>query len=58
LVYPGSELLKTVGTYLDPVTSKEIDKECSIFSIPAQTDIKQWQENIYKEFETWMNITS
>lgn len=54
LVYPGSELLKTMGTYLDPVSSKEIDKECSIFSIPAQTDIKQWQKNIYKEFETWM----
>lgn len=54
LVYPGSELLKTMGTYLDPVSSNEIDKECSIFSIPAQTDIKQWQKNIYKEFETWM----
>lgn len=54
LVYPGSVLLKTMGTYLDPVSSKEIDKECSIFSIPAQTDINQWQKNIYKEFETWM----
>jgi 5-methylcytosine-specific restriction enzyme subunit McrC len=58
LVYPGSELLKTMGTYLDPVSSIEIDKECSIFSIPAQTDIKLWQKNIYKEFETWMNYTS
>jgi len=58
LVYPGSELLKITGTYLDPISSKEIDKECSIFSIPPQTDIKKWQENIYNEFETWMNITS
>lgn len=54
LVYPGSELLKTIGSYLDPVSSKEIDKECSIFSIPAQTDTKKWQKNIYNEFETWM----
>jgi 5-methylcytosine-specific restriction enzyme subunit McrC len=57
LVYPGSELLKTMGTYLDPVSSKEIDKVCSVFSIPAQSDIKQWQKSIREEFETWMNIT-
>jgi 5-methylcytosine-specific restriction enzyme subunit McrC len=53
-VYPGSELLKTMGKSLDPVSSNEIDKECSIFSIPAQTDIKQWQKNIREEFEAWM----
>lgn len=57
LVYPGSELLKTMGTYLDPVSSNETDKECSVFSIPAQTDIKQWQKAIREEFETWMNNT-
>lgn len=58
LVYPGSESVKTMGKYLDPVSNKELDKECSIFLIPAQTDIKLWQKNIYKEFETWMNLTS
>jgi len=58
LVYPGSELLKTMGKYLDPVFSNESDKECSIFSIPAQTDIKQWQKSIREEFERWMNINS
>ncbi len=57
LVYPGSDLLNTMGTYLDPGSSKEIDKECSVFSIPAQSDIKQWQKNIYQIFETWMNYT-
>jgi 5-methylcytosine-specific restriction enzyme subunit McrC len=57
LVYPGSELLRTMGKYLHPVSSKEIDKECSIFSIPAQADIKQWQKTICEQFETWMNIS-
>ena len=58
LIYPGSELLKIMGSYLDPVSSKEIDKECSMFSIPVQSDIKQWQKSIYKEVATWMNLTS
>lgn len=56
LVYPGSELLQTMGTYLYPVTGKEVDKECSIFSIPVEGNIKQWQRSIYKVFESWMDL--
>jgi 5-methylcytosine-specific restriction enzyme subunit McrC len=55
LVYPGSELRKTMGSYLDPFTGKEIEKECSIFSFPVQSEIKIWQESIRKEVEKWMN---
>ena len=56
LVYPGSTLIKTMGTYLDPVTGKEVDKECSIFSIPVEANITQWQKSIYTVFERWMNL--
>lgn len=55
LVYPGSELRKTMGSYLDPFTGKVIEKECSIFSFPVQSEIKIWQESIRKEVEKWIN---
>lgn len=57
LVYPGTELSISRGTYLDPKTSKEIDKECSIISLSVESKIKDWQKNIYSEFERWMNHT-
>lgn len=46
LVYPGASQ-KSCGTYLDPKTSKEIDKECSIISLSVMPKIKEWQEKIY-----------
>lgn len=57
LVYPGTEFSISRGTYLDPKTSKEIDKECSIISLSVESKIKDWQKNIYSEFERWMNHT-
>lgn len=57
LVYPGTEFSISRGTYLDPKTIKEIDKECSIISLSVESKIKDWQKNIYSEFERWMNST-
>lgn len=56
LVYPGTELSNSRGTYLDPKTSKEIDKECSIISLSVEPIIKKWQKDIYDEFESWFNL--
>lgn len=56
LIYPGTKSQKTSGTYLDPQTSKEIEKECSIICLSVETKIKQWQKNIYSEFATWMQL--
>lgn len=55
LVYPGVESLKSGGAYLDPKTSKEIDKECSVIFLSVEPRIKQWQKNIYDCFERWLN---
>lgn len=58
LVYPGSESSKSSGVYLDPKTSKAIDKECSVISLSVEPRIKQWQQNIYNVFENWLNSPS
>lgn len=57
LVYPGTAPSISRGSYLDPKTSKELNKECSIISLSVEPKIKKWQENIYKEFEIWMNFS-
>ncbi len=57
LVYPGAGTTKTGGTYLDPKTSKELDKECSIICMSIEPKIKQWQKNIYNEVLHWMNLS-
>ena len=54
LVYPGAGTTKTGGTYLDPKTSKELNKECSIICLSIEPKIKQWQKNIHTEFQNWM----
>ena len=56
LVYPGSVTERNSGTYLDPKTSKESEKECCIISLSVETKIKQWQKNIYNEFESWLKM--
>jgi 5-methylcytosine-specific restriction enzyme subunit McrC len=56
LVYPGSVTGSNSGTYFDPKTSMESDKECSIISLSVESEIKQWQKNIYNEFQSWMNL--
>ena len=56
LVYPGNELKKVRGKYLDPISSKELDKECSIINIPAQKNIKDWQKSIHNELKDWMDL--
>jgi len=56
LVYPGTVSSKSSGTYLDPKTSQEIDKECSVISLSIEPKIKLWQQNIYKDFERWLNL--
>jgi 5-methylcytosine-specific restriction enzyme subunit McrC len=58
LVYPGSITDSISGKYFDPKTSKESEKECSIISLSVEPEIRQWQKNIYAEFEDWMNLPS
>jgi len=58
LVYPGSKSsTQKKGNYLNPETKKKTEKECSIIPLSVNSNIKQWQESIYKEVETWMNST-
>ena len=47
---------KTSGTYLDPLTSKELDKECSIINFSIELNIKQWQAKICDQFEAWLSL--
>ena len=56
LVYPGTKSIKSNGIYLDPNTSYEIDKECSIITLSVEPVIKVWQQNIYNHFEKWLNL--
>lgn len=58
LIYPGEEYNRTSGFYLHPETSEEMENECSIISFSVESNIKQWQKSIYKEFETWMNLST
>jgi 5-methylcytosine-specific restriction enzyme subunit McrC len=56
LVYPGIKTSKSSGVYLDPKTSIEIDKECSIISLSVEPNVnlQQWQRNICTHIEGWM----
>jgi len=49
LIYPCESDSKSSGRFLDPATSDETKKECSILSLAVQPDnIKNWQKNIFK----------
>jgi 5-methylcytosine-specific restriction enzyme subunit McrC len=54
LIYPGTNTTKSSGIYLDPITSKEIDKECSVISLSVEPIIREWQKNIYETFNNWL----
>jgi 5-methylcytosine-specific restriction enzyme subunit McrC len=56
LIYPGSNTSKSTGIYLDPKTSKEIDKECSVISLTVEPKIREWQKNIYETFNNWLTF--
>jgi 5-methylcytosine-specific restriction enzyme subunit McrC len=57
LVYPGSTASsKFNGTYLDPATNEETDKECSVISLAVEPAIKQWQQNIHNVIDGWMKL--
>ncbi len=56
LVYPGADSSKTSGTYLDPFTSEELNKECSIINFSVELNIKQWQVKICEQFEEWLSL--
>ncbi|MCX6237135.1 MAG: restriction endonuclease [Bacteroidia bacterium] len=58
LIYPGIKSSKSSGAYLDTKTSKEMDKECSVISLSVEPKIKQWQRNIYNEFENWLTLAN
>lgn len=56
LVYPGIESSKSSGVYLDPKTSIESGKECSIISISVEPKINVWQKNIHNDLVRWLNL--
>jgi 5-methylcytosine-specific restriction enzyme subunit McrC len=56
LIYPGTNTSKSTGIYLDPKTSKEIDKECSVISLTVEPKIREWQKNIYETFNNWLTF--
>jgi 5-methylcytosine-specific restriction enzyme subunit McrC len=56
LVYPGADSVQTFGRYLDPSEDTETDMECSVMTVSVESNIKQWQQNIFKDFQTWMNL--
>jgi len=56
LIYPGTNTSKSSGTYLDPITSKEIEKECSVISLSVEPKIREWQKNIYETFNKWLTF--
>jgi 5-methylcytosine-specific restriction enzyme subunit McrC len=56
LIYPGTNTSKSTGIYLDPITSKEIDKECSVISLSVEPKIREWQKNIYETFNNWLTF--
>lgn len=55
LVYPGTESSKISGSYLDPISTKKSDKECSVISLSVEPKIQLWQKNICNDFERWLN---
>lgn len=55
LVYPGSVTENYCGTYYDPKTNKESEKECSIISLSVEFNLKRWQKNIYAMIQNWIN---
>jgi 5-methylcytosine-specific restriction enzyme subunit McrC len=57
LVYPAKDSLISPGIFLDPITGKENDKECSVISISVDSKIQQWQKNIYNNFKQWLNLS-
>jgi 5-methylcytosine-specific restriction enzyme subunit McrC len=54
LVYPGIKTFRTKGTYMPKSINDRINKECSVISLAVEPNIKEWEKNIYKEFEVWM----
>ncbi|SHK69145.1 McrC family protein [Epilithonimonas mollis] len=56
LIYPGTNNFITKGKYIDPITGKDSDNECSIVLLGIESDIKTWQKNIYIELNKWLEI--
>jgi 5-methylcytosine-specific restriction enzyme subunit McrC len=59
LIYPGNgnEFTQNKGKYLDPITEKELEKECSVILLPVEQSIKAWQASIADYFKDWCNIS-
>ena len=56
LIYPSVDTSKSSGIFLDPTTSKELAKECSVLSLAVEPKIRVWQKNIYDTFNEWLEI--
>lgn len=54
LVYPGNKNDKREGLFLDPISSKPLNKECSVITIAVESNIKKWQENISEQFKNYL----
>jgi 5-methylcytosine-specific restriction enzyme subunit McrC len=53
LIYPGSFTGINEGNYYDEYTDTIGDAICSLISIGVEKNIKNWQQNIFKEIMSW-----
>ncbi|MES2622228.1 MAG: restriction endonuclease [Bacteroidota bacterium] len=56
LIYPGKKTSKSNGNYLDPITTQETKKVCSVVSFSVEPNVKQWQKKIYSELESLWSL--
>lgn len=55
LVYPGSGEHPQKGDFLSPDDGNEVqEKECSIIPISVNSNIKEWQKEIFDKFKNWL----
>tara|TARA_R110001592_G_scaffold179596_3_gene421284 strand:- start:262 stop:504 length:243 start_codon:yes stop_codon:yes gene_type:complete len=59
LIYPGATIKKTHGHYYDHNEQSPQSlglEECSVISLPHNTNIRDWQKEITFEIEKWIGL--
>ena len=59
LIYPGATIKKTHGHYYDHNEQHPQNigtEECSLISLPHNTNIRDWQKEITFEIEKWIGV--
>ncbi len=55
LVYPGTEYPIKIGQYFNKCGGGLSDNECSVIIVSTKNKIIDWQENIFKQLNKWIN---